>query len=65
MHLVALSHLFFLLSLLRWHNCFVQYSRHVLRHLHWTMPFPHYIPMYVESNESVLMGERTQELLYY
>ena len=39
---------------------FVQYIRHVLRHLHWTMPSPH-CTMYVESNEGVNMNERERE----
>ena len=40
-YLVAINYLLFLL---RWPNCFVQYSRHVLRHLHWNMPSPHCTP---------------------
>ena len=39
---------------------FVQYSRHVLRHWHWTMPSPH-CTVYVEFNEGDIMYERERE----
>ena len=38
----------------------MQYSRHVLRHLHWTMPSPH-CTMYVEFNEGVHTHEKERE----
>jgi len=51
---------YFCHSLLWWPNCFVQYSCHRLRHLHWTMPFPH-CTMYAEFNKGVHTHTRERE----
>ena len=58
-YLVAISYFLFLLFIAAMAQLFVQYSRHVLRHWHWTMPSPH-CTVYVEFNEGDIMeyGER-------
>jgi len=61
-YFVAINHLLFLL---RWPNCFVQYSRHVLRHLHWNMPSPHCIESWVLAAEWICTNLRFSLLWTY
>ena len=53
-------HIWYKLFIAAMAQLFVQYSRHVLGHLHWTTPSPH-CTMYVEFNEGVNMKKNERE----